>query len=223
MALAKTIMSDLSALYGRKKGGFCADTRFAGLENDPAAIPGRSAFTPKLDTHTPPAPEPEPEPEAEPAPDPIALARAEAYTQGVDDTLAQVAAHVEAQDAARAAITLSFSRLDAELAETLRQRLLETVIALCEATLKPLAVDKDLLAARVARAVGMFTRADDERVIRLHPDDLDLVLPQLPADWTFRPDPALERGAIRVETQDGGTEDGPAQWRRAISEALDLG
>ena len=160
---------------------------------------------------------------APPAPDPIALARAEAYAQGVDDTLAQVADHVEAQDAARAALALSFTRLDAELAETLRQRLLDTVIALCEATLKPLAVDKDLLAARITRAVGMFTRADDERVIRLNPQDLDLVAPQLPKDWNFQPDPLLERGAIRVETQDGGSEDGPAQWRRAISEALDLG
>ena len=214
-------MSDLSVLFGRQAGGFCASDRFA-----PAAGPGEAAnpvakgqgaFTSQYGAAAGRGGK------AEPAPDPIALARAEAYTQGVDDALAQAAAHVEASEAARTALALSFTRLDAQLAETLRQRLLDTVIALCEATLQPLAVDKKLLAARVTRAVGMFTRADDERVIRLHPDDLDLIRPQLPEDWKFQPDPALERGAIRVETQDGGTEDGPAQWRRAISEALDLG
>jgi len=74
----------------------------------------------------------------------------------------------------------------------------------------------------------MFSRADDERLIRLHPEDLALIKPQLPKDWHFFPDPALERGAIRVEARQGGVEgggveDGPAQWRRAIAEALDIG
>ena len=207
-------MSDLSVLFGRQGKSFAADSRFAAGASDDAPIRPGGGFT----SHYGAASN-----QAEPAPDPIALARAEAYTQGVDDTLAQVAAHVEATDAARAALNLAFTKLDAELAEMLRQRWLDTVIALCEATLQPLAIDTKLLAARVTRAVGMFTRADDERVIRLHPDDLDLIRPQLPADWNFVPDAALERGAIRVETQDGGTEDGPAQWRQAICEALDLG
>jgi flagellar assembly protein FliH len=30
----------------------------------------------------------------------------------------------------------------------------------------------------------------------------------------------LERGALRVETTGGGVEDGPAQWRAALNEAL---
>jgi flagellar assembly protein FliH len=32
----------------------------------------------------------------------------------------------------------------------------------------------------------------------------------------------LERGALRVEAANGGVEDGPAQWRQAIAEALAL-
>ena len=36
------------------------------------------------------------------------------------------------------------------------------------------------------------------------------------------PDPALERGALGSRAPNGGVEDGPAQWRRAIAEALPM-
>ena len=51
---------------------------------------------------------------------------------------------------------------------------------------------------------------------------LALIAPLLPADWTFTPDPALDRGALRIENGDGGVEDGPEQWRLAVLEALRL-
>jgi flagellar assembly protein FliH len=43
---------------------------------------------------------------------------------------------------------------------------------------------------------------------------------RLPPALEVLPDPALERGALRIETQAGGVEDGPAHWHRAIAEAL---
>ena len=61
-----------------------------------------------------------------------------------------------------------------------------------------------------------------ERVLRLHPEDFKLIARQLPADLEVLPDAALERGALRVESANGGVEDGPAHWRRAIAEALGL-
>ena len=66
----------------------------------------------------------------------------------------------------------------------------------------------------------MLARADDERVLRLHPDDLALIAGQLPEGLPVLADPVLERGGLRVETSNGGVEDGPEQWRRAIAEAL---
>ena len=69
-------------------------------------------------------------------------------------------------------------------------------------------------------AVAMLARADDDRMIRLNPDDLALVGPRLSAEWQVQPDPALPRGSLRVETASCGVEDGPDQWRRAIAEAL---
>ena len=65
--------------------------------------------------------------------------------------------------------------------------------------------------------------AGERDVVRhctLNPDDLALVAPRLPSEWKVSPDPALERGALRVETSNGGVEDGPAQWRHALAEAF---
>ena len=161
----------------------------------------------------PPLPVPAPE-------DPAAIAFAEGYAAGA------AAAEIEADrirveaDAARAQLKLAFARLDAEQTETLRRRLCGTVAALCETALAPLALDTDALVRRIERAVAMLARADDDRVIRLHPDDLALVGKRLPDGWTTSPDPALPRGALRIETSNGGVEDGPETWRAAIGEEL---
>ncbi|HWU02988.1 MAG TPA: FliH/SctL family protein [Novosphingobium sp.] len=160
---------------------------------------------------------------AQPPADPIALARAEGYAQGAADAEAAAAQDAAEANEAIQRLVLSFSRMDAAMTEGLRQKLMDTVIALCESCLAPLALDRQALALRAERAAALFQRADDERVMRLHPLDLELAHNLLPADWAYLPDATLARGAIRVETRNGGIEDGPTQWRQAILEALDLG
>ena len=160
-----------------------------------------------------------PPPEAEPA-DPLAQAWAEGFAAGAEHAQAEAAQLALIEAEARTALALGFARLDRDLEDDLRLRLRDTVAALCEAALAPLALDEAALIGRIERAVALFARADDERVIRLHPDDLALVTPKLAEDWQVVPDPALERGALRVESAQGGVEDGPAQWRAAIAEAL---
>jgi len=194
-------MSSLLALTGAAEGaGFRRDSRFA-----PAA-PAEAL--------------PAPHRESEPPEDPLALAFAEGFALGQEQARAELGAAATANDAAREALSLAFGKLDAELAESLRQRLTDTVLALCEQTLVPYAHDPAILAERVSRALALFARADDERVIRLHPDDLALVSDRLESEWKVVPDPALRRGALRIETQAGGVEDGPAEWRRALAEAF---
>jgi flagellar assembly protein FliH len=187
----------LAALAHRR--GFVADARFSGIPvEDPPAIDA--------------APEP--------IFDPIAEALTQGYAAGAEATRAEFAARHAADEAARERLALAFTRIDAALEEELRLRLRDTVVALCEAVVAPLSLDAELLARRVATAAAMLARADDERVIRLHPDDLALVAPRLAAEWTVQDDPTLERGTVRVEGAAGGVEDGPATWRRAIAEAL---
>jgi flagellar assembly protein FliH len=187
-------------------GRFRADMRY-----------GRSIFAGR--TSRPVADEPVPKPEA-PAPDPEALAFEEGFAAGHRQAEIEAEAERAADDAARGGLALALGRIDKRMEEELGLRLRETVAALCEAAVAPLALDPDMLARRVERAAAMLARADDERVIRLHPQDIRLVAASLRDEWTVEADASLERGTVRVEGLTGGVEDGPATWRQAIAEAL---
>jgi flagellar assembly protein FliH len=156
----------------------------------------------------------------EPAPDPVAQAYARGYTEGAEQAAAAAQAQAAAADAARHRIETALARMDAVEVDAFANRLRDTVLALCNAVLAEAALAPDALARRVAVAAAMFSRAGDERVIRLNPEDLVLVESRLPDAWHCEPDPMLERGAVRVETTGGGVEHGPAQWRTALEEAL---
>ncbi len=187
------IMSDLSALMGIASG-FARDARFS-------------------------ADQPVPVPKATPD-DPLADAFAAGFTSGHAEAQAKAEQQAAEDAAAKERLALAFAKLDATLAEELNQRLHDTVAALCEAAIAPLALDREALESRVRRAVTMLARADDERVIRLNPEDIAFLAPVLSEDWTLREDASLQRGALRVECANGGVEDGPEQWRQAIAEAL---
>ncbi|MFO1255769.1 MAG: FliH/SctL family protein [Sphingomonadaceae bacterium] len=180
-----------------------------------AALAGSSGFTsdPRFGGK---APLPEPTIDE----DPVAEAWQDGYAAGLAEARQAAIAASEAEAEGRARIELSLARLDGELAEQLRQKLFATVEALCEAAIAPLALDKAGLAARVERAAAMLARADDDKLLRLHPDDLKLVARNLPKGLEVLEDSTLERGALRIESQAGGVEDGPVHWRRAIAEAL---
>lgn len=196
-------MSDIATLPLAFLSGaseFRSDLRFAELAPLEAEVP---------------APKP-----AVPEEDPLAQAWDAGFAAGLEEAAAIMKAEAEADANAREGLSLQFARLDAELAEGLRQRLYDTVVTLCESALAPLALDAEALLSRIERAVGMLQRAGDERIIRLNPADLALVSDKCRGDWTIVPDSSLARGALRIETTDGGIEDGPAQWRQAIAEAL---
>lgn len=184
-------------------GGFRSDARFAASAQAPPAEPGPLLPEPEIDTE-----------------DPLARAWAEGHAAGAEQARAEAEARAAEDAAAREGLALSLQRLDAQLAEELRLRLRDTVVALCETAILPLALDQTALTARIERAAAMLSRADDDRTIRLHPDDIAFLAPRMPAQWRVAADPALERGALRIETPGGGVEDGPEQWRRAIAEAL---
>lgn len=164
--------------------------------------------------------------EAAPAPveaQPDAAERA--YSAGYDDGQISARADCEAQmaaeRAARGSIELAFARFDADSARQLREGLIATVHALCEDAVLPFAIDPEGLARRVDAAAAMFQRKHDQRVIRIHPEDLELVRDSVAPDLELLADASVERGGLRVETEDGGVEDGPQQWRRALAEIFD--
>ena len=190
-------------MLGRAPGGFLGDVRFAARR--PAPPP------PASEALTGPLPD---------APDPILAAHAAGYDQGIAEARAEDEAIRAEREDAWDALTVAAARLDAEQTRALADRLRETVIGLCETTLAGAALDRATLVRRVEAAAALLARADDDRVIRLHPDDLELVRPRLPGDWVFAPDPLLQRGSLRIEGRHGGVEDGPEQWHTALVEAL---
>ncbi|HTM95730.1 MAG TPA: FliH/SctL family protein [Croceibacterium sp.] len=147
---------------------------------------------------------------------------ADGYAKGFADGSAQAEAQAAADTAACERIELALGRLSDAETVRIETRLREAVLALCEQTFAPLTVDPEALAARVDKAAALLRRSVDERLLRLHPADAALLADRLPEGTRVEPDPTLERGELRFETAEGGVEDGPGQWRRALCEALGL-
>ncbi len=187
-------MSRLPVAALAARAGFVADLRFAVL-NGSAVAADRA--------------------------DPVTEAWVDGHSTGLAEARAEAAERTAADESVRNRLDLSFVRLEDEQAEQLRQKLYLTVEALCRSAIAPLAVDAKALASRIARASAMLARADDDRVLRLHPDDIPMVAGRLPETLEVLPDGTLERGSLRLECSTGGVEDGPAHWRRAISEVLE--
>jgi flagellar assembly protein FliH len=190
-------MSSLPIAQIRAGSGFAADRRFAvfGLHHpDPA--------------------------ESAPPPDPVKDAFEQGFADGYAAARHEAVQDEMARDEQREAIELALARMDEQTARELAERLRQTVLALCEQAVLPLALDADGLAARIARAVAMLQRAQDDRRVLLHPDDLALVQSRLPAGLEVEGDSTVERGGLRIVTPDGGVEDGPGQWRRILAEAF---
>lgn len=149
---------------------------------------------------------------------------AEAFERGLAEGEARAHAACEAALAeSEARCGALFGSLEGAIAvetDELRERLRQTVLALCEAAVLPLAIEPAGLARRCEIAAGMLSRAQDLRVIRLHPLDAELAAPHLSPEFRIEPDPALARGDLRIDTADGGLEDGPTTWRRALYEAF---
>lgn len=190
-------MSSLPLDLLRSRGGFSRDSRFSSML---ACAPTGK--------------------QADPKPDPVV----EAYERGFTDGSAQAReAALRAErdrDGQRSAIELAFAQFDEHSEAELRERLRQTVLALCEETILPVALDAEGLATRVEKATEMLQRAHDERRVLLNPDDLALVKDRLPKGLTVEAEPSVEPGGLRIETPDGGVEDGPTQWRRILAEAF---
>lgn len=188
-------MSSLPAALFEPAAGFAPDERFV-LQSADAELP---------------APQ-----------DAAAKAFAEGHAKGFEEALAQAKAEHEAENAARERIELAFVELFEADRARIEERLRQCVLQLCEAALAPLALEPEQLTKRIGAALDLLRRAEDERVLRLHPEDIALLKGRLPDQVKVEADASLKRGELRVETAEGGVEDGPRQWRRVLAETLGL-
>lgn len=168
-------------------------------------------------------------PRSEPTPDPVEpsvqpdaheLALAAAYERGLADARAAAEQQRAAETAAREGLALAFARLDAEALLALRQRLADTVAALCAEVIEPALIDRAALAERCTALASQLGESARTCALHLHPDDVPLLAPATAEAWSIRPDPDLPRGTLRLEGPDGVLADGPDEWRRLIAGAL---
>lgn len=176
-------------------------------------------FARDCEAATEPAPAPDPDPEASP-PDPQAEALAHAYAEGEAAGRAAAKADHAGELAHARALRLAFRALDEAALGVLAEELAATVEALCRQVLGDYALDGAALAARCEAAAARLGGGCAGAVLHLHPEDAANLPDGALAGWHIATDPALERGALLIEGPDGAVRDTPADWRRALGEAL---
>lgn len=169
----------------------------------------------------------EPEPLAPPCPapegpaiDPLAELAARAFAEGEAAGRAAAEAEAAARGLRQRALRLAFRALDEAARDVLAQDLAATVLALAEGVLGEAAIDRAGLLARCRAAARRIGGAAGTLALHLHPDDAALVGAGTLDGWQVVEDPALDRGALRVEGPDSSVSDGPEEWRRAIAAAV---
>lgn len=155
-------------------------------------------------------PQPPPPQEQEPTPQPpsveeiqqiIDSARAEGYARGHAEGLASGQAEIRRiiaqMEGILDAFTRPLSRLDAEVGDALADLAVRIAGALLR---RSYSADPTLLAALVQEALDMAGAESRQLELRLHPDDIAMLEPYLPAQERVRlvPDLTLARGDLRV-------------------------
>lgn len=139
--------------------------------------------------------------------------------EGREQMRAEMAAERSADIQAMEKLEVGLGSLDADLRAQLKERLKATVLELCESFLAPAAADVDALEMRIEKVIEMVS-GKAIRILKLHPLDMEFIAKRLPSDIAVQADGSMERGSLRVETSEGGLEDGPHVWRRAVADAL---
>jgi len=165
---------------------------------------------------------------AQPAPtpsqafvDPIAAAHAAGFEEGRAAALADL----EATQAREAALLEQVSVALASAAHFDRERmaghLRQTVLHLVAKMVGEIGVAPDILAERIEAATDLLADKAESALLRLHPDDVELVQGKLPASIFPVGDPHLARGAFVIESASTIVEDGPDLWLEQLAQAID--
>jgi flagellar assembly protein FliH len=155
-------------------------------------------------------------------PRPAAPVEPDAYSAGFAAGQRAAADVFATEHAAMAGLLAAANALQPEPSEELAAMIALTVERLVRECVGHAPVDRDWLASRARLAASLVSEADQARTLWLHPDDLALVegidLAVVPAA-----DPALERGALRIDCAAGWIEDGRSIHLDALCAELGLG
>lgn len=153
--------------------------------------------------------------------DPIEKARAEAFAEGIAHARALAQADLERDAALLAKLGAALRSGDGLDRDALAARLRATVLTLVTRIVGEVGIAPELLATRVRAAADMLADGAQSAVLRLHPEDVALVRPHLPATIFPVADAAVARGGFALDSAATLVEDGPDAWLDQLHAALD--
>jgi flagellar assembly protein FliH len=147
-------------------------------------------------------------------------ARAEGFAEGFEEGRRASELELAADRAALARLAETLEALRPDPAGALALLLAETVDRLVRQVVGEVEVDAVALLARARAAAALVGAEMEPARLRVHPDDA-AHLAEARLAIEIAPDPAIERGAVRVETAAGWIEDSPAIRLERLRAELD--
>jgi flagellar assembly protein FliH len=149
----------------------------------------------------------------QPSPNKVATDTSEPdpYTRGFDEGQRAAAAAFATERAALMQLIGAAQALMPEPSEELAALIGEAVERLVSEIVGTAAIDRDWLNTQAKRAASLVAECDAARTMWLHPDDLGLIEGDA-IGLTLMPDPAAERGSMRIDCSAGWIEHGTALY-----------
>ncbi len=142
------------------------------------------------------------------------------YQCGIAEGRLLAAADFALEKRSLQALLSSADALQPEPSDELAVLIGEAVEMLVRQIVGDVAIDAELLTKRAQQAASLVAECDAARTMWVHPDDLDLLDPDVLA-IPLKPDPAAERGSIRIDCSAGWIEHGTALYLDQLR--IDLG
>jgi flagellar assembly protein FliH len=143
------------------------------------------------------------------------------YQRGFEAGSATAAQVFETERTRLIELLESCQALEREPSDELASLIAETVLQLVTTIVGKGAVDSDLLLARAKRAAALIAKADGERTLHMHPDDLPVIEgAALPLKLVA--DKSMTRGSVRICCSTGWVEDGTSVFLDALRTELNL-
>jgi flagellar assembly protein FliH len=153
--------------------------------------------------------------------DPITAAHDAGFAEGRAAALVEI----EAAKAREAALLEQVSQALAQGAHFDRERmasqLRQTVLHLVSQLVGEVGVAPDILAKRVAAAVDLLADSAESALLRMNPEDVELIEAHLPKTVFAVGDPHVARGGFVIESASTIVEDGPDLWLEQLAQAID--
>lgn len=156
----------------------------------------------------------------EPTIDPVDQARADAFAQGFDEGIRVATESIAADEESKVRLAHALEQVAPVANGSLSALLSVTVLRLVEQIVGKVAVDPDMLAARVEAVAAFVEEEQGRNHLRLHPDDIALLAGH-EFGIALTPDAGIARGSVRLDTSEGWIEDGPDVQLSRLKAMLD--